>query len=155
MPGRNLHMDLQIFLPDFWCSSGYGDSIWRALKSCKTGYFIWIVLEMRFFETISRILASLVIPSGRKLVFSLKWAQSLFKTGQNSKKYTESHWKMQEYISESIEPPTNPQFLNSSGHVKWSLHNLRNIRNRGEISGDPCVGSFLASPGAHLSPSEF
>jgi hypothetical protein len=35
---------------------------------------------------------------------------------------------MQEYISESIEPPTNPQFLNSSGHDKWSLHNLRNIR---------------------------
>jgi hypothetical protein len=35
---------------------------------------------------------------------------------------------MQEYISESIEPPTNPQFLNSSGHVQWSLHNLRNIR---------------------------
>jgi hypothetical protein len=35
---------------------------------------------------------------------------------------------MQEYISESVEPPTNPQFLNSSRHVKWSLHNLRNIR---------------------------
>jgi hypothetical protein len=37
---------------------------------------------------------------------------------------------MQEYISESIEPPTNPQFLNSSEHVKWSLHNLKNIRKR-------------------------
>jgi hypothetical protein len=35
---------------------------------------------------------------------------------------------MQEYISESIEPPTNPQLLNSSEHVKWSLRNLRNIR---------------------------
>jgi hypothetical protein len=36
---------------------------------------------------------------------------------------------MQEYNSESIEPPTNPQFLNSSEHVKWSLLNLRNVRN--------------------------
>ncbi len=36
---------------------------------------------------------------------------------------------MQEHVSASTEPPTNPQFLNSSEHVKWSLHNLRNIRN--------------------------
>ncbi len=35
---------------------------------------------------------------------------------------------MTEYSNESIEPPTDPQFLNSSGHVKWSLLNLRNIR---------------------------
>jgi hypothetical protein len=35
---------------------------------------------------------------------------------------------MQEHVSESIEPPTNPQFLNSSENVKCSLHNLRNIR---------------------------
>jgi hypothetical protein len=37
---------------------------------------------------------------------------------------------MQEHVSESIEPPTSPQFLNSSEHLKWSLYNLRNIRNR-------------------------
>jgi hypothetical protein len=35
---------------------------------------------------------------------------------------------MQEHINESIEPPRNPQFLNSSGLIKWSVHNLRNIR---------------------------
>jgi hypothetical protein len=35
---------------------------------------------------------------------------------------------MQEEFSKSIEPPTHPQLLNSSGLVKWSPLNLRNIR---------------------------
>ncbi len=91
--------------------------------------FIWILLKMWFFETFSRILASRLISSGWNFVFRSNLAQSLFKTGQDFKKYQKFHWKMHEHVSESIEPPTNPQFLNSSGHVKWSLHNLRNIRN--------------------------
>jgi hypothetical protein len=70
------------------------------------------------------------------------------------KNYTE---KMHGYISESIEPPTNPQVLNSSGHLKWSPVNLRNIRKAkfciiyGEkYLEDSCAGSFLASPAANL-----
>ncbi len=91
-------------------------------------YFTWILLKMWFLESFSRIQASWLISSGWNFVFWLRCAQSLFETGQNCKKYKESNWKMQEYISESIEPPTNPQFLKSSGHVKWSLLNLRNVR---------------------------
>jgi hypothetical protein len=60
--------------------------------------------------------------------------------------------KMHEYISGSIEPPTNPQLLNSSGHLKLSPVNQRNISI---IFGekyleDLCAGSFLASPAANL-----
>jgi hypothetical protein len=48
----------------------------------------------------------------------------LIKTGQNSKGMKNLTEKCKNVISESIEPPTNSQFLNSSEHVKWSLHNL-------------------------------
>ncbi len=69
-------------------------------------------------------------PQRLKLCILIKMSSIIIWNWTPKQIHEESYWKMQEYISESIEPPTNPQFLNSSGHDKWSLHNLKNIRKR-------------------------
>ncbi len=58
---------------------------------------------------------------------------------------------MGEYSNESIEPPKFPQLLNSSGHVKWSFLNLRNVRN-GKFRINfvrKCLEIYLLVPSRH------